>query len=676
MVNITTLMPNLGANKGVNPQGTKRKYRDDSNLDQIAKKAKSPTGKSRSTQSPSNKKVNKEKSRKVIHKNSNKDQRSVQSPIKDDGQIVGRNTRSRSRSKSKDKQIIDHNRHEGEGIANVSDSNAYQNEEDNILDYEDDLQDDNVGVNTSGVNLQGSESDTGSLDDADSDTEDNQGNNNLPNNLLENHESSNTDHVDDNSSDDEVSFTDRDQLLARKIQRLREDPQYQQIIEQLTEERVRQKKNKKESKTRGELEGNEDIHEVNMNNSRNMYGSYQQNNVSGMDQRVLQPFLAHKSLSDSTLYTPALRLETEQNVALNQISNFVENIRLESQKNSPNVSRHGQRNSDQVEIDERDERDGRDRRGERSHGCVRSQIIPVENKEQGHSMHDGEAREVMDRVLLDAERFKATLVAPKGMLPIQIDSHVELLRKLDNDNDFFHVSCHIDPLIRSKIEKGEFVDLDKLLPRPKSAGGQSMDSSTQRVELMMKDGHSFFGTPSYENRINGVRKWDQAFRIYATIYTQANPHRSSEIWQYVDIIHTAANTYQWENVAYYDFTFRQLMASKPWRSWAKTYTQGWNIALKDPTFRTNNVTQNSVVNGGRSIQNSGRDWRDNCCWRFNKNRCNKAPGECHFDHRCTYCGVWNHSFYNCRKRQRKQSGGNGGVRSPEHKKGGGTQRSK
>ena len=282
---------------------------------------------------------------------------------------------------------------------------------------------------------------------------------------------------------------------------------------------------------------------------------------------------------------------------------------------------------------------------------------------QGHGQYHSElegsaARERTDKILLDAEKFKATLVAPKGMLPIDIDSNIELLRKLDNDDDFFHVSCHIDPLLRSKIERRDFIELERLLPKARSAGGAVMGESS-KLELVMKDGQPYFGTPQPENRISGVRKWDQAFRIYATIYTQANPHRASEIWQYVDIIHTAANTYQWDNLAYYDFTFRQLMAAKPWRSWAKTYTQGWNLALKDPVGLNksfNHGNQNLSGNGKQQM----KDWKENCCWRFNKNRCSKSNNECEWDHRCTYCGVWNHSFYNCRKHKKHGSNGSTG----------------
>ena len=54
------------------------------------------------------------------------------------------------------------------------------------------------------------------------------------------------------------------------------------------------------------------------------------------------------------------------------------------------------------------------------------------------------------------------------------------------------------------------------------------------------------------------------------IYTNANPERPSEIWQYIYVIHTAAAANPLDNVYYYDVNFRELMASKPSRSWGKT----------------------------------------------------------------------------------------------------------
>ena len=68
---------------------------------------------------------------------------------------------------------------------------------------------------------------------------------------------------------------------------------------------------------------------------------------------------------------------------------------------------------------------------------------------------------------------------------------------------------------------------------------------------------------------------------------------ASELWQYVYVIQTAAYSNPWDNVAFYDITFRELMASKPWRSWAKTYTQGWNMAFNN----NHNYTHGSSEHG-------------------------------------------------------------------------------
>ena len=88
-----------------------------------------------------------------------------------------------------------------------------------------------------------------------------------------------------------------------------------------------------------------------------------------------------------------------------------------------------------------------------------------------------------------------------------------------------------------------------------------------------------------EQKINNIRHWEQAFRIYAAIYCNANPTRAGEIWQYIYIINSAAATYQWDNIAYYNVTFRQLMSEKPGRSWGKTFVQLWQLALREPIVK-------------------------------------------------------------------------------------------
>ena len=59
--------------------------------------------------------------------------------------------------------------------------------------------------------------------------------------------------------------------------------------------------------------------------------------------------------------------------------------------------------------------------------------------------------------------------------------------------------------------------------------------------------------------------------------------------------------------------------------------QGWNIAMRDT------LGSNSVRQGNNSNNSKKKDWRDKCCWKFNKNRCKNH--DCSYDHCCTYCGV-------------------------------------
>ena len=154
---------------------------------------------------------------------------------------------------------------------------------------------------------------------------------------------------------------------------------------------------------------------------------------------------------------------------------------------------------------------------------------------------------------LTSEKFKATIEPPKRRM--SGDSYIfNNEPSVLTDDDFFHLTCHIDVSVKEKMERGEFVDLEKLLP--KGGNAQVQD----RLEWIHKDGSTFLAPVSQrDNKISSVRKWDQAFRIYATFYSGANPHRSKEIWQYVDVIHTAAASYSWDNVYNYDVTFCHLM---------------------------------------------------------------------------------------------------------------------
>ena len=383
-----------------------------------------------------------------------------------------------------------------------------------------------------------------------------------------------------------------------------------------------------------------------------------------------------KSPSDTTLYTPGLRKADDSDL-IDKISDFVESMCLDAKKKNFEASLRG---------DTRRILYTNNRHEPGGSGAAPSSSRKQESATFNPDMIDTES--ASDHLLVQAEKFKAQIEAPKGnqnyhdytdmLMPYDyeklrdrlvtpeglapIDKEILFLRNFDQDDEFFHVTSQIDQSTRSKIEHGEFLDLERLLPkeRPGSRTSTADELNKHLFQLITQGSNTFVDPPTPKvGKISSVRKWDQAFHVYAAIYTQANPSRASEIWQYVYVIHTAASANPWDNVYFYDINFRQLMASKPWRSWGKTYTQGWNMAFNNansnfmsasPSTAGNSNSMSSYHNKG----NNSKSWKDDCCWRFNKNKCKRSNSECNYDHRCTYCAGWNHGFLNCRKRQSKQ----------------------
>ena len=356
---------------------------------------------------------------------------------------------------------------------------------------------------------------------------------------------------------------------------------------------------------------------------------------------------AIKSPSDTTLYRPALRKLVAGTVEspFNRIPTQNNVVRLEPILNTMSRFSDGQGDPRRSHSRSRDD--------DRQHHSRERTATPRELRDP----EEERASELAEQMVLDAEKFRATVTAPKpGMDNTGVSQNIDLAklseivqRITDNDDDdYFHVTSHIDQTLKSKIEKGLFVELERLLPKTRT---QLMTSSQRWQQFVNnEDGTLYWGPPENTQKISSVRKWEQAFRVYAAVYCAANPSRSPEIWQYVYVINAAAASYAWENVAYYDFTFRQLMSEKPHRSWAKTYTQLWNLAMCDPINKSS-LQQPSTSNHTAA----GDDWKARCCWRFNKGNC--KSWNCKYDHRCTSCGSWTHAKKSCFKKKGNSSSG-------------------
>ena len=370
-----------------------------------------------------------------------------------------------------------------------------------------------------------------------------------------------------------------------------------------------------------------------------------------------------KSPSDTTLYMPALHKELNMptgicgkhihksdNVDNNEdhISNFVEKLRIESHDRSSN---------------------GEDKHHCRSH----SRDKDLDGGDEQHQRQRSRTRSIADEIVLQAECFKALIDPPKGTnesdrsdVNMEEQSFSENVKELlsilrvkqnveqDNDDDFFHVTCHIEPNLQAKISKGEFVDLGKLLPKTKS---QILSNNEGDIEVIKKNGatYVFPETSNRDTRIMNVCRWEQAFRVYSAIYSEANPDCAAEIWQYVHVINTASLSYSWDNVSFYDVTFRQLMDKKPHRSWAKIYTQMWNLALTDRVSKGGPAGYQGNAGFGQSGSSISAkrhgDWRDRCCWHYNKGKCRNW--NCKYDHRCSTkeCGSYSNPSFQCPKKK-------------------------
>ena len=91
-----------------------------------------------------------------------------------------------------------------------------------------------------------------------------------------------------------------------------------------------------------------------------------------------------------------------------------------------------------------------------------------------------DGKQVADQLLVQAEKFKARVEAPKGnyqnlIMPYDydqlrakfvkpeglapVDNEILFLHNFDQDDEFFHVTSQIDPATHGKIERGEFIDL-------------------------------------------------------------------------------------------------------------------------------------------------------------------------------------------------------------------------
>ena len=109
---------------------------------------------------------------------------------------------------------------------------------------------------------------------------------------------------------------------------------------------------------------------------------------------------------------------------------------------------------------------------------------------QGHGENVGSP---VDQVVVEAEQFKAAVEKPQGIISDDIFQSSEIrhiLQKLmDNDDDeFFHLTCHIELSLKQKIQRGEFVELERLLPKSRA----QVVNEEQKMHFVNRDGATYW----------------------------------------------------------------------------------------------------------------------------------------------------------------------------------------
>ena len=105
----------------------------------------------------------------------------------------------------------------------------------------------------------------------------------------------------------------------------------------------------------------------------------------------------------------------------------------------------------------------------------------------------------------DIQTMKEGFITPNCLA--LVDDEIQWLRNFDQDDEFFHITCHVDPALRSKIERGIYIDLERLLPSNKIGRLEKTYEENSVFKLDMKEGQLFVAPANETNgKISSIKK--------------------------------------------------------------------------------------------------------------------------------------------------------------------------
>ena len=212
----------------------------------------------------------------------------------------------------------------------------------------------------------------------------------------------------------------------------------------------------------------------------------------------------------------------------------------------------------------RDRSYSRDRNNQATSRCSRSRSAEhgrPSNVEPSTSRHRPLSPDAFgDDQVRRSERAKASMLPPPGKEVFHVTEFNTTPAKDGNrsfqfiaemDEDYLIVGNHVDLAMQEIIQNDEYVDFGKLIPQDRI-----LSEDGDRMELVVRNGKTFWTQTNESVTIGNFNKWEQAFRIYSNIYTKKFPQKAGDLIQYNHVIYSISLTYVWENVYAYDKEFR------------------------------------------------------------------------------------------------------------------------
>ena len=209
--------------------------------------------------------------------------------------------------------------------------------------------------------------------------------------------------------------------------------------------------------------------------------------------------------------------------------------------------------------------------------------------------------------------------------------------------------------LRQRILKGEFVDLNCLLPEVLSSVTPepielNVSGASRAVRVVTSPDTGAY-KPHARRHIHDMGTWLEAWSNYCLVLCSAAPQRATELLGYQSIIASANRQFLPEAWLSYDAQFRLAMSTSPGCRWDNINTNLWQLCFTGkarPACSACSLvhpqTSNCPFRPSRApFSNTGPSWSRSrtadgteICRNFNFGRC--TAKECSRAHACNRCG--------------------------------------